>query len=57
MVKKLIKIDKKVAWNKTKRVEGQKKLNDHIASYAKLINDISEKFILILANELIRFDE
>ena len=38
---KLIKINKNVTSNKTKHVETEKKLNDNILSYTKLINDLS----------------
>ena len=38
---KLIKINKKVPSNKTKHAEAEKKLNDHITSDTKLINDLS----------------
>ena len=37
---KLRRINDKVTSNKTKYVETEKKLNDHIALYAKLRNDL-----------------
>ena len=34
------KVNDKVTSNKTKHVETEKKVNDHITLYAKLINDL-----------------
>ena len=48
---KLWKINK-VTSNKPRDVEAEKKLNDHINSYTKLINDLSGEVKLISAKIL-----
>ena len=46
-VERLIKINKKVTSNKTKHVETENKVNDHITSYTKLMNGLSGEVKLI----------
>ena len=43
---------KKVISNKTRDREAERKLNNHITSYKKLINDLSKKVELISTNGL-----
>ena len=44
---KLSNINNKSVSNKTKQIDAYKKLTDHIASYTKLINDLSREVRLI----------
>ena len=45
--KKLISINKKIILNKTRHIEAEKKLNEQLTSYAKLINDLTQEIKLI----------
>ena len=48
----LVNVNEKVSLDKTKYIEAERKLNGHITSYTKLINDISGEAKLISTNRI-----
>ena len=42
-------------WNKTKQIDADKKLTDHITSHTKLTNDLPKEVKLILSKKLTKY--